>query len=267
MKTKSHISSIKLLVSLAVVCCLLVCCKDRNGADSPMKEIKIVVDTVRATEVKATFIPGNNNAWYTFGCMDSKEMEQYATDEQIIQNKLDLMQKAYNIYLEENNDISFSEMFLTKGKDNEVYHYLTPDADYCLFAFQVNAKDHTAIGPLYKLPFHTFAIDSADVSFDVSIKGDTLRIVPSNETTYLWDYELTTVIESEYSTPLLFFTNLVSMWEGYDFIQAKKQKGPVERVFSRDDNAIQKGLQYTLIVAGYNGEINTELTIVNFTVQ
>ncbi len=259
-------SDILLFIIAVLLGVSLTGCKSKNSADRPMKEIRIVIDTVRATQARAHFIPDNGNAFYTYGIIGSIQLEEFTTDEQIIKEQLDIMNSIFDYYSED-DDVSFNDMFLTKGEDIEVYDELKPNSDYCILAFQVDPTLHTAIGNLYKMPFHTLSIDSADVTFDVQIKGDTLLIIPSDESTYLFDYELTSVIDMDFYSPLDYFKQLVGMWEDYGFIQYEREQGPVQWVFSQNDDAFKRGEKYTLFVAGYNGEICTEPVIVEFSVQ
>lgn len=252
------------ILSIALMACGIQSCKNQDINDE-MREIKIEIDTIRATAMRATLTPSRDNTYYTFGAITKTEAKSYATDEDLMRSQVEIMEFLYNVFIEIEPSAVFSDLFLYRGKQTTHETDLEPNTDYELIAFQMNQKTHEPIGDLYRVRFHTSSIDSVDVTFQVRFSGDTLIIIPSDDAVvYTWDYDLMSDVDEDYWSKQDYMTSNVTLLEDYGFIEYELDTGTQKWVLSEEDPSMKEGETYLLYVVGYNGELNSEPLFVKF---
>jgi hypothetical protein len=121
------------------------------------------------------------------------------------------------------------------------------------------------MGNIKHVLFHTPPINRVALSFEVVSDHNSLHIYPSDKNVpYLWVYDTEEEIFDHYFTPYNFLYEITRMYEDYGFIELKKTYGDRHMSFPEDDSSIQPDKDYVLVLAGYNGEINSTITILNF---
>lgn len=263
MTCKGSYISLKFAVWLAVVC--LAGCKDRiDIAAAVMGNIDIRLDTVRATCVKATITPENNSGCYVWDLLLPEDLAQYPTDDEVVASRFETMLRQYEqLCIEAGETLDFSDIFLYHGP-LLARADVKPGTDNQLIAFQVNPASLKPVGKLYRMPFHSPVIDSSDVVFSIFFEGAELHIEPSNDDTYLWDYDLVKDVYDDYGTPEAYMRELVEMYENYGFIDMEKTVGSVVYDMPGSDPSLVEGREYYLFAVGYNGELNSEPALLRF---
>lgn len=238
------------------------CRKKGTQTSRDTTSFSITLDTVRASIMRHTVIPDNKEAYYAWSVYHASEVEGRSETE-LKEQEQSIMESRYAYGAEEN--LSFQDMLLYKGKRSFSTYFLTPDTDQEIIVYQVNPDSHRIIGNIYHVPFHTPAIDSISLSFDVVFRGDSLFIHPSDPTaTYIWEYELEETITDDFFTANYFMHEIVRLYEEYDFIDMATTVGDAVWSFRHDDPSVQTGEDYLLLLVGYNGEINSRLTVIRF---
>ena len=248
---------------------LLLCsCASKEQLASMKSDFDIQIKEVKGTKVRFSITPENEYAYYVYGVINEDTPQFDASDADLIEEQLNILNDMYDIYLHEGQvSVSFTDVFCFRGPHELTSVDLSPGKDHLLLVFQIDPKTQKSIGELHKVPFRTKDIDYTDLSFDFEWCGDTLRIYPSkNDVAYFWDYENTQVIDNEYGSPYHYYYSLVDMYEKYGFMDSLTDKGMTEWVFPRDDKSLMEGEQCDMILAAYgDGEIRSKATILRFT--
>ncbi len=260
------------ILMLAVASVLTTSCNTtKNPPATEETKLTFEPDTIRPNKLRGMVTSANPDAYFVSGIMDSDELEKNPTDEQIIRYQLDFMNELYDIYYStfESSDRKgdkpdFNSIFLYQGTEIIDYQYLDPDTYYELLAFQVNPDTHEPIGKLCRYPFTTPHIDSSAVTFAFEVNKDTIRIIPSDDSPYIFAFEQRETIENDYILAEFFFYDMITFYEDYGFIETMRNKGVYDFILSNHSRDIEDDKDYILTIAGYNGDINTEYTYLTF---
>ncbi|GEM_PF-2585059 len=262
------------ILCLAVISTIITGCNTKNPPATESTKLSFSIETIRQNKIRGKINTENPDAYFVSGIMDADELKRYPQDNQIIKYQLEYIDEMYNIFYsiyeatcEENDKPDYNSMFLYKGEEKVDFSYINPNTYYELLAFQVNPITHEAIGELYRYTFTTPAIDSAKVSFTVAAIKDTLRIIPSNDSPYIYTFEEQETIIDEHLYKEMYFYDMVTFYEDYGFAQTMTNRGVYNFTFAYNKRDIKPDTEYLLTIAGYNGEINTDYTFVTFYIK
>lgn len=240
--------------------------KDKFSPDACSFDIKIT--EVKGTRVKFTITPQDEYACYAFGILNSYDPSFNEPAKTLAENQIGWMNERYDMMSSDGEySGSFMDMFCYRGPRSLSKDNLSSDTEHKLIIMQVNPETHSIIGEPVVVQFRTKQVlKNTSLTFDIRFEDDKVIIVPSDlNVTYCWDYENKELIENRYITPNQYFRRLIYMYEDYEFMDNILSKGRDEWEFSAEDPDMVEGETCTLVVAGYeNGEINTDLTILDF---
>ncbi|MBQ9440612.1 MAG: hypothetical protein IJU35_08550 [Paludibacteraceae bacterium] len=257
-------------LSLSLIILMCASCKDDNDkqAYNLPSTFSVQFDTIRATLVKATVIPSNPKAYYLidmfFDQYDDNGQLIHYTDQDLFELEKDIMKNMYELHLEQDPNADFADIFLYQGKRSLSFDWLAENTDYEYVILQVNPTTREPFNQIKRVRFHTAKIDSSDVKFNISYSGTNIKITPSNSDPYITLIDRFDYVYEHENLPDDFTLRSVRMYEDYDFVNALTKSG--EKVINLDEgvSGMIDGEKYVLLVFGYNGEINTELTVSHF---
>jgi len=240
--------------------------KDKFNPDPCSFDIKIT--ELKGTRIKFTITPEDEYACYAFGIVNSYDPRFNGSAAELAEDQINWMNEAYELMSSYGDfSSSFMDIMCYRGPRNLSLDDLVSDTEHKIIFIQVNPQTHSLIGTPQVVQFRTKqVVKNTGLTFDISFEGDKVIIVPSDpDATYYWDYDNKLLIEDRYITPGIYFKKLIYMYEDYDFMNNILSKGRDEWEFAVDDPEMVEGETCTLVVAGYeNGEINTDLTILDF---
>ena len=254
----------KTVLALMAVLLTLGCSKDKISTRPCRFDLQ--VDWVKGSRAQITITPEDPAACYVCGLMYDRQIQDNLSDKEQMAAQLQWMEHAFQSALEQHPDATFQDMFCYKGVRSIRETQLSPDIDYRLVVFQVNPATHEAIGDvLYSADFHTRPIPESDCTFRIQYSGSTLRILPSNQDTWFWEYDLASRLTGVYGSPYFFYYSIIDMYDQYGFLDYNLCQGPAEWVFPRDDRSIREDEPYTLALSGCaDDEITTPVYYADF---
>lgn len=233
--------------------------------------LNVPSSTVSAASVKVDVIPENDRVYYYCGIMPDSAFSA-TIDLRFMEYVLD---SVYLDYINWRKDLlassspyvaSFSSHCLGYGADSHTFSGLTPETDYLIYAFCVNPETNQPMGQLFKTTVRTGAYHPSDMTFTYSIEhkkdGLWLTIEPSADTEpYVWDLSETSAVNQYGGVP------------GYvdAYMSLFKETGQTDYVLVRGytyfnlTNNLEAGEDYTIMVAGYDGNLTTPIHHCNFT--
>lgn len=245
-----------LLLLLAVSCNKL----DFQVGDNPfMLEVK----KVQAESVWVDIIPENNDFYYNYGICSVQEYERYRSDVEMIREREQSNHEAYDILVEEGYENgSYEEVMLYRAALYEPYYgnmvSIDPETDYYLYAYAFD-RNNRPIGKIHKIQFRTPALTHSDISFSVDFFGSTITVTPSNNDQYLFDYaDAKELHETYFDTPTLYYYQIISIYEQYDFIDDMVSRG-VDSDDVSEYYELFPGYEIYLVVSGYDNGITSEI--------
>lgn len=293
------ISTINYILLTAVL--LLASCSSRQIGDAfTSASPELAFDTVRATKAVVSFTPPHESAYYIIGILyaDGRpdDPTAYNPDEDptyynpngtpgtiydadtanyepitdktlpaIVRQDIEDAVNEYNIYFAE-LDYSFAEIFCYTTPQNITFSDLIPATEYIFYAAQINPETYDVIGDIQSIRTITPDISYSYNYFNIFFSGDTINIIPGNDDPYWWDYTQVAELDSAYfGNTREYVYSVIELYENYGFIEYDVTTGPQQWVISRDDPSFLAEQPYCLVIAGYNGEISTPITTLNFT--
>lgn len=229
-------------------------------SDNPfMLEVK----KIQAESVWVDIIPENNDFYFNYGICTVLEYEQYGNDAEMIREREEINREAYEILVKNGQASgSYEEVMLYRAALYEAYYgnnlALEPETDYYLYAYAFDSNNRP-IGKIHKIQFRTPEQVFSDISFSVDFTGSTITVTPSNNDQYLFDHaDMKELHESYYDTPALYFYQMISVYEQYDFINEMLSRG----IDSEDASIyydLTPGYEIILVVSGYENGITSDL--------
>lgn len=253
----------KIFFILLAVLSLAVSCKkiDFVVGDDPFT---IEVKHVYSKYVWVDIIPENNDFYYYFDVVSVEEFNKSASDAVFIRSTEEMNHRIYD-FLVEGEVVSgtYEQTMLYRDAVLEPYYgngtLIEPETDYYLFAyaFDVNGQ---AIEKLHKIPFRTPAEYVSDITFEVSMEGDIITVVPSNDDQYLFDFATEKELEtSYYGLPTYYFEQMIDVYEQYGFIDSMVSRGvDYDNIFDYYDK-VDDGEKIYVMVSGYDHGVTSDI--------
>ena len=222
---------LKILLVLGTALAATACSKTRPISDSPFL---IEARHIQPKVVWADIIPETNDFYYFYGVVS---LEDYAScggnDEALVKNTDESLVSLYEEIKKAIPDIgSFKEIMLYKDAvyepfiGNEISIF--PETDYYLFAYPYTDNDVAMSKKLVKVKFTTPREIHSDINFNVSLEGNRLRIIPTNDDPYIFEsVQEKDLKEKYYDNPSLFFNKVIDLYEEFEFIDAMTAKGEI----------------------------------------
>ncbi len=228
--------------------------------------IEIVVDTVRATQIRVTYIPESDEAFYFYGCMYAEQIEESGSVDSVISMTL---RDFYYIYedMVSSGEIysSFEEMYFYRGRQNASFCFLPSETAFTVFAVQVNPETLKPLDKAVYVDVVTSPLIKSDNYFGVWSYEDTLVISPANDDPYWWDYVSMSELRDTYDNDAgTYLSKVMNMYEEYGFMEYDVSVGETRWAMLPNDPSLEEEEEYLLYVMGYNGEISTDITMVSF---
>ena len=249
----------KILPLLLLSALLLGSCGEKYDVPT---SFDIKLETISATRASISVKPASNDAWYAYILVSDGSLEALVKEEFLFQAVIENCEGLYEYIISNSSEYaSFSDLFFFNGPRTHRLENLVPGIHHKIYFYQVNPKTHEKIGEYNKLEFDTPSIQESDLSFEVTSSGTTVKIIPSNgNENYLWDFDETSFIESDYSnSPQLYLYSLAGMYYEYGFFSSKVSRGEEAFDMSKSGRDLKEGGHYTLSIAGIDsaGEFTT----------
>lgn len=259
-----HLSYITLYCIVAIS--ILSSCNQHQAPDLNLYDISI--SRIQSSGMWVDITTDNNHSNYLYGVTTIKEYNQYKNEADFIAADYEMQILIYETvkeilseYYDEEyiQGLGFADIMADKGDATEHISGLQPETDYYFYIYLLDDKGNP-LTSLKKEQFRTGIKPVSDIRFDAKVTGSVVEIIPSNQDTYYWDYELKTVITDNYlGSPYLWFTALIEDYYEYDFIDARLSKENDSEDIGIYYN-LQEGDTLQVACAGYNKEISSECT-------
>jgi len=244
-----------LLIFAFAIICISGCKKtDFILPDVPFSNLS--AELIQSDAAWADVIPENNDFYYLFAYLPKSIWDQIP-EEQWVENIDELARNIYNTLKDEPGVGSFQEECLYKSAWYVPVTDLTPDTEYCLFAFPYDQN----IMPVKKVTtciFKTTKAVVSDIKFDVSVSGPIVTITPSNGDSYFWTYERKETVDKEAISADYYFRSWVSKYWEYGMFPEALSSGEESDDMSKYYN-LKDGDQFYLMASGYEGGISSEV--------
>lgn len=180
---------------LAMLTVFGVACEQSEGDEGNENNnvtatLVIEVSNVTATGAKVTVTPSNSKASYYFDIVKKEVLDTYKGGENTFFADYAAELKGM---IDKVNEYGYEDV-LSSGKDSHTYEQgtLDPTTDYYAFAFCMTADadgKYDVKGDLTKVEFTTFSSDNTFkiVVSNVTVKGATVSVEPTNNDTYYFD--------------------------------------------------------------------------------
>lgn len=256
----------KLSIAVAALLSLMTgCAKEQYLQQECGLDVKI--NHVRSGQMSFTVTPDNEKACYCFTVLNAKDNGFEISDEDFVASRLGEMIRQYEEYQSSDSSVgSFADIFCFRGTRTLTVSDLVNGIQYRLFVFQVDPRNRTALGPLYKFDFSSAPPAANGLTFRIVCWGTGIYIVPSDEKSpWFWEYEMSRRIEELYGTPYKFYHDMIDMFEQFGFMENVVRTGTLFWDFSTDGPVMNESEEYTLVLSGYNnGEITTGILTSRF---
>ncbi len=202
-------------------------------------------------------IPSTNDFRYVPGCVSAAEMAGYSDDKSFIDRYWADLKATYSEFGLTGDD--FLEAVTSQGADFCYLPSLEPDSDYVCFVFTID-NDGVPLDQLHKCSFKSKPYLQSTMTFEMSMTGSVLTVIPSNETEcFFFEYDDKATIDTEFGgSPLLYHYYVVWMYQEYGFIESQKDKGRVTSDFADFFN-LEEGDSFYLTASAYNYGINSKV--------
>lgn len=252
----------KIAFIVPILLLLAVSCSKSNFeiSDNPFT---LEVKKVQAESVWVDIIPENNDFYYNYGICTVQEFNSYRSDAELIRAREEIGHEEYDILIEGGYaNGSYEEVMLYRAALYEAYYgnmlAIEPETDYYLYAYAFDRKNQP-VEVVHKIPFRTPALVHSDITFEVSLEGSVVTVRPSNNDQYLFDYvDANELHEIYYDSPWVFYYQMISVYEQYDFIGQMVSRG-VDSDDISDYYDLEPGQEIYLAVSGYDNGITSEL--------
>lgn len=175
-------------------------------------DLHIFQHTLGATKVYIEASPAQDEVYYIWDVVPQSRLDNFGRSEkQYMELVVDGLYAQYINWrhdkLESGEPFigNFANQYMSFGQTHYFFTELTPDTDYCVWAFCVNSSDNKPMGDLHKLAFHTQPMPDASyrspMVIDFEINRSEVLIVPSVEDVddyYAWDYISERDLASQY---------------------------------------------------------------------
>lgn len=236
------------------------CNKVPQLSDNP---ISIEITNLQPKNVWFDIIPENNDFYYYFDVCSVAEYDKFSSDASFIKEQDDFLREVYKIVQDFGPTGSFEETCLYRDAIFEAFYgngiILEPEHDYYVFAYPYDKKGQP-IDKLVKVRFTTPSEKHSDITFQLSLEGSVITVVPSNNDKYLFDYDSVADINLSYAgAPSFFFNQMISVYEEYGFMDSMISRGK-DSEDMLDFIDIEPGDKVYLGVAGYDNGLTTEVS-------
>lgn len=251
----------KIALIVPILVLLTASCSKLNFqiSDNPfMLEVK----KIQAESVWVGIIPENNDFYFNYGICTVLEYEQYGNDAEMIREREEINHEAYEILVKDGQaSASYEEVMLYRAALYEAYYgnnlALEPETDYYLYAYAFDSNNRP-IGKIHKIQFRTPKQLHSDITFSVDFFGSIITVTPSNNDQFLFDYIDAKELHEYYDAPTLYYYQMISVYEQFDFIDDMVSRG-----VDSDDASVYydltPGHEIYLVVAGYDNGITSDL--------
>ena len=254
---------------MAFALCFAASCQKQEFVISD-DALTIEAKNVYAYSVWVDIIPENNDFYYYYDIITVDDFNEHASDVEFIRYEDELNREVYDIIAELGYaDGSYEEVMLYRFAILEPYAgnnlILEPETDYYLYAFAYDA-DIKPVEKLYKVKFTTPKEIVSDNTFTVSLDGNYVSVIPSNDDQYIFDFATERELEeSYYGNALYYFEQMINVYEQYDFISEEVSVGPDSCDIFDYYDSLDDGEKLYVMVAGYDHGLTTEVSIYEFT--
>ncbi|MDO5321446.1 MAG: hypothetical protein Q4F39_03575 [Bacteroidia bacterium] len=247
---------IPLILLLAVSC-------NKSQFEISDNPFMLEVKKVQAESVWVDIIPENNDFYYNYGICTVQEFSRYGSDAELVREREEINHEEYDILIDGGYaNGSYEEVMLYRAALYEAYYgnmlAIEPETDYYLYAYAFDRKNRP-IEVVHKIPFRTPALVHSDITFGISLLGSVVTVTPSDNDQYLFDYvDAADLHETYYDSPWIYYYQMVSLYEQYDFIGQMVSRG-VDSDDISDYYDLEPGSEIYLVVSGYDNGITSEI--------
>ena len=225
---------------------------------------------LRAGVVKIDITPENDKIYYFCDILTPDKYTPGTGDERFMQLTLDSLYRDYIDWrydlLKENSPYvaTFSSHCLCYGCDERMFADLKPDTDYIVYAYCVNPETNQPMGDLYWRAIHTATIQSSDLTFEWKFQNNQLVVIPSNDTDYYLLYVIEKDVVDDYyeGDCEAFLQMLIEAYCEYGLME-KQLRNSISKYDFSDE--LEDDRTYYIILAGYDGELTTDIFVDTFT--
>lgn len=214
----------------------------------------ITISDVTSSGATVNVVPSDKTVLYYF---DKIAKSTYATYKNEDDFKKEMIENLRS-YVSTSGGALFSA--LSVGEAEHIYsNELTPDTDYYIFAFTIDAK----LNPTSKLALKEFTTEAVKMSsntFQVMVSGGTITVTPSNNDTYFWSVEPSGIYDNQSDEFIM--NDLIAYYDGEGYLEYYLAQGVSSFDYS---TLLSVGESYTVYVFGYEGTPTTALTEHTFT--
>jgi len=256
MKHTGYIITV-LLSILAVSAC------KKNYVPISEHPFDISISKIEANRVVIDIIPDNNDFHYMFG-VATQALEK--KDEAEFVNSVDnFVKNEYKDLFETTSLDRFTE-YLYHGAYDEVYHHLSPDTKYYVYAFPYDGTE-PMVDKFTKIEFNTPDIVKSDNIFQVSVDGTVISVSPSNNDGYFYDFCTNSELGDYEGSIDYFYRKTIDIYWEYDFLDTFILNGPSTQDIRNYYPDVADGDKFYLAISGYDKGITTTVTLYVITIH
>ena len=237
------------------------CKKDKEKEPEPEvtnPKLVITVDSITATSAFVAVVPEVDTLPYYFTYYEASDLEGLTDKEIIDQYLIGEMDYAIEYYAENYSYTLTYEDLLSVGEDSYGFSF-DPNTDYVVLAAYIDAEGNVIYGDLFKKAFKTPEVEMVDLTFTFERTGNDAILVTPSDDVNPWDYYATNAEElAEFDNDTTALVEAVIDYYGSDYA------APGAYEFSISEDLVSEAGDYTLLVFGNIGALNSAIASYNF---
>ena len=224
------------------------------GGNDKKVSFDITISDINSSGATVNVEPSDKTVLYYFDKVTKSTYHSYKSDAEFTK----AMIEALRAYTSTAGGSLVSA--LSVGNAEHVYsNELTPNTDYYIFAFTVDAKLNPTSAATLKA-FTTENVKMSNNTFSISVKGGEVTVTPSNSDVYFWSLEPADLYAGE--TDEFIMNDLIAYYDSEGYLDYYLASGVSSFDYS---TLLSVGESYTVYAFGYEGTPTTALTELTFT--